>query len=215
MTESIALLGSAVLMGTGHTLIGPDHYLPFIAIAAARGWSLRKTAVVTILCGMVHVLGSVVIGLAGVAMGKAAGVLQIFESGRGEIAAWLMISFGLVYMVWGLRRAFRGKHGDFPDRTAGKDSSLVPFILFVIFVFGPCEPLIPLLIYPAAAHNFALAQLVSLVFMVATVATMTTVVVAASSGLRISNIARRFRFSHAVAGAVVMCGGLAIVFLGL
>ena len=31
--------------------------------------------------------------------------------------------------------------------------SMTPWVLFTIFLFGPCEPLIPLLMYPAAKGN--------------------------------------------------------------
>ena len=53
-----------------HTITGPDHYLPFVMIGKARGWSLTRTAGITFLCGVGHVLGSVVLGL----MGAQAGV---------------------------------------------------------------------------------------------------------------------------------------------
>ncbi|MDP6965675.1 MAG: hypothetical protein QF551_00165, partial [Candidatus Marinimicrobia bacterium] len=57
------LLITAALIGFIHTLIGPDHYLPFIMISRARSWSLRKITFVTFLCGMGHVLRSVILGL--------------------------------------------------------------------------------------------------------------------------------------------------------
>ena len=37
-------------------------------------------------------------------------------------------------------------HAQLPD-------NLTPWILFTIFVFGPCEPLIPLVMFPAAEHT--------------------------------------------------------------
>ncbi|MBI5010716.1 MAG: hypothetical protein HZB98_13960 [Bacteroidia bacterium] len=44
MDNSIALLSvTAVSLGFLHTLLGPDHYLPFIVISLAKKWSLKKT----------------------------------------------------------------------------------------------------------------------------------------------------------------------------
>ena len=37
------LAGTAATLGLVHTVIGPDHYLPFIVIGRAREWTLRKT----------------------------------------------------------------------------------------------------------------------------------------------------------------------------
>ena len=37
------LAGTAATLGLVHTVIGPDHYLPFIVIGRARNWKLRKT----------------------------------------------------------------------------------------------------------------------------------------------------------------------------
>ena len=68
MTDSIIVLcGTAASIGFLHTLLGPDHYLPFVAMSRAGGWSLKKTTVVTVLCGMGHVLSSVVLGFIGIA----------------------------------------------------------------------------------------------------------------------------------------------------
>jgi hypothetical protein len=40
------LLGAAAIALT-HTVLGPDHYLPFVALARARRWSVARTATVT------------------------------------------------------------------------------------------------------------------------------------------------------------------------
>ena len=44
----------ALYIGFFHTLIGPDHYLPFIVMARARRWSMFKTGWITVLCGIGH-----------------------------------------------------------------------------------------------------------------------------------------------------------------
>ena len=70
MTESIVLLsGAAASIAVLHTLLGPDHYLPFIAMSRAGKWSLRKTLTVTLICGMGHVVSSAALALVGVVFG--------------------------------------------------------------------------------------------------------------------------------------------------
>ncbi|MHC4891496.1 MAG: sulfite exporter TauE/SafE family protein, partial [Planctomycetota bacterium] len=102
-----ALVITAASIGFFHTILGPDHYLPFIMMSWARKWSVTKTTLITLLCGLGHIGSSVVLGMIGVSLGLAVKKLQIVESFRGNLAAWLLIAFGLVYLVWGLRRAYR------------------------------------------------------------------------------------------------------------
>ena len=99
------LAGTAAGIGFIHTVIGPDHYLPFIVMARARKWTLSKTLVISFLCGLGHVLSSVVLGFLGIALGIAVTRLEGVESFRGGLAAWLLIAFGLAYFVRGMRRA--------------------------------------------------------------------------------------------------------------
>ena len=107
--ELNALVITAAGLAFVHTLFGPDHYLPFVMMSWSRKWSWFKTAWITFLCGVGHIVGSVVLGLLGVTVGIALRKLTIVESFRGSIAAWLLIGFGLVYFVWGLRRAYRNQ----------------------------------------------------------------------------------------------------------
>ena len=219
MSTEISLLAvSAAAIGFFHTLIGPDHYLPFIVMAKSGQWPMRKTALVTLLCGIGHVLGSVLLGLVGIGLGVAVSQLEGIEAVRGELAAWLLITFGLVYMLWGLRQAWRNRphrhqHEHLHAHETGKATT--PWVLFVIFVLGPCEPLIPLLMVPAAAGSWGGVLLVAAVFGAATVATMLAVVLLSVRGLQRLPLAGLQRYAHALAGAAVFASGAAIQFLGL
>ena len=237
MTEEIRILAvTAASIGFFHTLLGPDHYLPFIMMARAGRWSNSKTAIVTVLCGVGHVLSSVLLGFAGIFLGTQLSRLEAFESARGEIAAWLLIVFGLVYFIWGVRRAVlnrphRHEHkhlGDVvhehshdhhdehahPHLEKGRPN-YTPWVLFVIFVLGPCEPLIPILLYPAARHDMGSVILVGSIFSVVTVGTMLAAVMLSLAGVKMVRLDRLERYSHALAGAIVMFSGLGIRFLGL
>ncbi|MEI7780784.1 MAG: hypothetical protein WCJ18_02525 [Planctomycetota bacterium] len=218
MSSEISILClTAVSLGVIHTLLGPDHYLPFVAMSRAGGWTARKTLGVTVGCGLGHVAGSVGIGSAGLAVGIAVMQLETLESFRGDVAAWLLIGCGLAYMTWGMMRAVRGvphRHVHVPaaaDNAASVASVSVwaPWLAFLVFVFGPCEPLIPLLMYPAAKANAGAVAAVVAAFTVATVGTMAIAVLAMRYGLSFVHVPPLGRFSHALAGlAILMCGVL-------
>src|SRR4051812_23916275 len=93
---SILLLGTAGV-AILHTLAGPDHYLPFIVMGQARRWSTARTIFWTVLCGLGHVGSSVLLALVGVLLGLGLERVQFIEGFRGNLAAWAMIAFGLVY----------------------------------------------------------------------------------------------------------------------
>jgi nickel/cobalt exporter len=230
--DMIILLGAAATVGLVHTILGPDHYVPFIALSKARGWTARKTAVITVLCGLGHVGGSVVLGMVGIAAGITLTSLEFVEGARGEIAAWVLVAFGLVYGTWGVVRAVRGRpHTHFHFHADGTRHvhehthadehvhvhdegarSATAWTLFIVFVLGPCEPLIPLLLFPAAAHGLAATAMVALVFGIVTIAAMTSVVLLSLIGMRYVPSRAVGRYSHVIAGAVITLCGVAILF---
>ncbi|HZM13807.1 MAG TPA: sulfite exporter TauE/SafE family protein [Bacteroidales bacterium] len=233
--STLLLAGTAVTIGFIHTIVGPDHYLPFIVMGEARKWTIRKTMFITFLCGIGHVLSSVLLGFIGIAAGISLSKLKFFESFRGNIAAWLLIIFGLVYMLISLRSLYRKKkHIHVHHHTYGIDhehehnhfsvhshihledkKNVTPWILFLIFVLGPCEPLIPIVMYPAAENNISGVVIVSLLFSVVTIATMMSVVLAFRLGLSHINLRPLERYVNVIAGATILISGLAIQFLGL
>ena len=121
-TFSPSLLAAAFGVGVVHTLLGPDHYLPFIMLAKARGWSRLRTVAVTSICGVGHIASSVVLGVIGIAFGLAIGQIESMESGRGPLAAWALVAFGVAYALWGLRHALRRRKGIEPSRRTGGSS---------------------------------------------------------------------------------------------
>jgi nickel/cobalt transporter (NicO) family protein len=208
------LAGTALAIGTLHTLAGPDHYLPFVAMSRSRDWSMLKTINVVILCGLGHVLSSIAIGFIGIAAGIALSSLETVEGVRGNLAAWLMLAFGMVYLVWGLYRLWKkSPHHHLHETTEKKKFTF--WILFAIFIFGPCEPLIPILMYPAAQHNYGAVAMISLLFAVTTISTMIIVVWLMVKGISLVKFNTLEKYQHVLAGGTIALCGAGIVFLGL
>ncbi|OHB77262.1 MAG: hypothetical protein A2Z34_09955 [Planctomycetes bacterium RBG_16_59_8] len=224
LTTLVVTTGSVAFI---HTIAGPDHYLPFVFMARAGGWSRLKTIWITLLCGCGHIASSVFIGVVGIALGSAVGDVIETESVRGEIAAWGLILFGLLYMLWGIRAAIRnrphshahcheeGAHDH--DHVHQRDHLHVhtSWVLFTIFAFGPCEPLVPLVMSPALGGNVWDAVLLVGVFGVVTIGSMLAIVLIALRGVALLPLARLERYAHAVAGAALCLCGCSIRFLGL
>ena len=237
LSEDLLLLSTtAASIGFFHTLFGPDHYLPFIVMSRSGQWSLKKTTWITFVCGIGHILSSVILGFLGIAFGIMVSKLEAFESFRGVLAGWALIVFGFVYMVWGIRKAVKNQPHQHVHVHSGGDThihqhehskehlhihpkrgkkKMTPWVLFTIFVLGPCEPLIPMLMYPAAKNNLPGVFLVTGIFGGVTILTMLGIVLISTFGIDLIPTSRMERYVHAIAGGTVFLCGVSIRFLGL
>lgn len=237
--ELIILTFTAISIGFFHTLFGPDHYMPFITIAKARKWSLSKTIGTTILCGIGHIISSVLLGIIGIIFGITLAKLKLIESFRGNLAAWALIAFGLIYFILGLRQALKNKphtHIHWHPKKENQNEhihkhihakehlhihdekealNITPWILFTIFIFGPCEPLIPLFMYLAAKNSLWGLIWVTSIFGTITISTMLSIVLISMFGISFLPMKKLEKYSHALAGAAIFICGIAIQFLRL
>ena len=218
MDQSLTMLMlSALVLGFVHTVTGPDHYLPFVVMAQTRKWTKLKTIWVVSICGIGHVLGSVAIGLIGIGAGIAVGKLEFFEGIRGSLASWLLFTAGVVYTVWAIIHRIRKpnhKHTHF-GQTENPKKTMTFWVLFTIFVFGPCEPLIPLLMYPAAELNVFARITVSLLFAITTIGTMLVTTLLMLKGFNFFRLHKLESYQHILAGITILLSGAGIIFLGL
>ena len=160
--------------------------------------------------------------------------LVSIEGFRGDLAAWGLIAFGLMYFAWGIRNAHRNKphthwhshggkmhahvhthhqdHAHVHNETVkqgvmAESKKIGPWAIFVIFVLGPCEPLIPLLMYPAAKESTLGLVAVTGVFGLVTMLTMLFAVYVSAVSLKNIRIPSMERYGHAIAGATIFgCG---------
>ena len=225
------LIVAAISVAFLHTLAGPDHYIPFIALSKSRGWSFSKTIFWTVFCGCGHVWSSVLLGLGGAAIGWSLSKVKWLEAVRGGIAGWCMLLFGLCYGLWGLYRVRKNKtHKHFDMYEDGsmyvyehkhgqivqpKDRHKVtPWVMFIVFLLGPCEPMIPLLYFPAAKNSWAGMMLLIIVYTICTLATMVLMVVLGYYGFSFLKTEKLEPYMHPLGGLTVFICGLGMVFMG-
>lgn len=202
-----ALILSAIGVGLVHSL-APDHWLPFASLAQAQGWSRKKLLVVSFLAGLGHVGSSFVLGVLGIVLGMGLVHLEGVESFRGNVAGFLLIGFGVAYALWGLKH-IRDHHLHFH-----KGEIVTFWTLMAIFVFGPCEPLIPLM-FLAVQHGWSGIWLTTTAFSVTTVFMVMAQSMLAFMGLSLLPQRSLEKWSHVMAGGVIALTGLAVMFLGI
>lgn len=230
LTELQILIFTAIGIACLHTLSGPDHYLPFIALSKARGWPFGKTIFWTIICGCGHVWSSVLLGLGGAALGWSLSKITWLENIRGGVAGWVLLLFGLVYGTWGWVRAYQNKkHKHFEAIDNGsvyvyehkhgeavmpkERYKVTPWVMFIIFLLGPCEPMIPLLYFPAAKNNWRVMCLLIFLYTVFTLVTMLGMVILGYYGISLLKTEKLERYVHALGGLTLFFCGAGMVFL--
>jgi hypothetical protein len=208
-----ALAIAAATVGSAHTA-APDHWVPFAALARARGWSPRRTASVTLLCGFGHVTVSALLGLAGAFLGLRA--LGPMATRLGSIAPLLLIAFGTLYAMWGMRRAIPPRLHGHPHAHYDHlhdPSRASAWSLFVLFSADPCVAVAPL-IFAAAPLGWTRTLAIVLLYEAATLATMIAFVLPARAGARVLRAPWLDRYGDAAAGGMIAVTGIAVFALG-
>ena len=92
--------------------------------------------------------------------------------------------------------------------------TLTPWVLFAVFVLGPCEPLIPLVMVPAAAGSVAGVVVAATVFAATTLLAMLVAVTVGRRGVDLLPLGALERYMHAAAGVVILVSGLGMRLFG-
>lgn len=226
------LLGTAVATAGLHTLI-PDHWLPFVLAGRARGWTLRRTATLSGASALLHVVLSVMLGLAAVAIGV--GSAHVLGEGLERVSALLLIAFGVTYAVWAWRKGGHFHPGGSlvhakgePDACGGHegpageehlhyhaDHGLIrgttgrgDGYLAAIVGLNPCIVVFPILV-ATAEHGAGAVALVSLAYGATTVGLMVGLSVAGVAGARSIEIPGAARHMEAASGLLIAAVGAA------
>ncbi|HYH06925.1 MAG TPA: hypothetical protein VEK11_07635 [Thermoanaerobaculia bacterium] len=219
----LALMLTAATVGALHSL-GPDHWLPFAALARARNWTPLRTARLAILCGAGHVTVSAILGILAVMIGRE--TVEAFGTSLHDSAPYLLIAFGFVYLTLALWRISRHRllhhaqhldnvphdHGHGHHHDHGK--ALSEWGLFVLFCCDPCIALIPMIVAAASGGWGAIAAVV-VVYELATIAAIVILVHTAHAGTRKLKLAWIDRYGDAVAGVVIILLGTVVTVLGI
>jgi hypothetical protein len=214
MSDSLTGLLALAAVGVGslHT-IAPDHWVPFAALARAQGWSRTRTAGITALCGFGHVTVSVLLGALALAFGVE--VLRVVGRQMEAVAGLLLIGFGLIYAVRGLRHAGAHVHGHHHVHYdhVHDPHRMTPWALFLLFSADPCVAVMPIL-FAAAPLGILRTAFVVGAYEAATIGTMVALVLPAAAAA--NRIGHRWtaRYGDVAAGALIASVGALVGVLG-
>lgn len=180
----------------------PTHWLPFVMIGRARGWSRRWTLGAVALAGGGHILATTILGVALARFGWE--INERYDAAFHWVVAGLLVGLG----AW---LAFRAPHGHGCDHCEGRRFIPEPtdraalWGLFLTLTLSPCELFLPVYL-TAAPYGWPGIAWLSAVLAVATLCGMLTLTWLTLHG------AARVRWFDRLDGRVI--GGL-LVLLGI
>jgi nickel/cobalt transporter (NicO) family protein len=109
--QSIGL--AAAIVAIGHAIL-PDHWAPLAVIARTRRWSVLRTARVSLLAAVGHLITSLLLGLVLAIIGTQ--FRSVIEVEQGHIIGALLAFTGLGLLLWTITR-----HGNKHDHDHDYD----------------------------------------------------------------------------------------------
>lgn len=230
------LIPTSISIAVIHTLSGPDHYIPFIVLSNERKWPVRKTISIVLLCGIGHIMSSVLLAVAGIWMQTSVLSVSTLEDYRGSIASWMLFIFGFTYLIWGIwkliRQNYKHSHlhfhrnGLLHSHSHNHESAhthihispkrnITPWVLFIIFIFGPCEPMIPLIMGSQLHYGWNQTMMVILLFSAFTISSMMVMVFAGLYGFSKLKTDWIEKYTTVITGGALSLCGSGMIWLGL
>ena len=231
---SSLLFVTAAATAAFHTLI-PDHWLPFVLVGRARGWTARTTALVSGLSAVVHVALSAALGAVAIGAGEviASAVGHHLERASGV----LLVLFGVAYAVWAWRKGGHFHPGGAllhrAERTEGCDGHEGPghpehlhyhadeawiragkgaLPLALVVGLNPCILVLPIMV-ATAERGAATVAGVTLAYSATTVLLMVGLSVAGVAGARRLPVPAAARHMEAASGVLIALVGAAVILL--
>lgn len=212
MSGIYALLGTAAIAAAAHALL-PDHWLPYVLSARARGMSTKQTVVMTATGAVAHLVSTVIVGLLFSFAGTV--VATNVSTGLERIVGFVVIGLGAYFVFKGWSK-YRGHHRDQDNHmhqegthrhchshvTAGST-----YGLGVILGARPCVEAIP--IFLAASTRGVFSSLAAIgTWVIATLLAMVGIVWLSLRGLETARFAWFERNSEIIAGIVIIAVGI-------
>jgi ABC-type nickel/cobalt efflux system permease component RcnA len=212
----------------------PTHWLPFVLVSRARGWSRSKTLAVTSLAGMGHVVLTSLLGLVIAYFG-----FQLDEK-FGEVFPWVAGGLLIAFAAFYLWRQFTGRgilhhhppgSSHHPDEHCGhehgqshwqEELQSSPIVskkagewaaisgLFVMLTLSPCEGFLPVYL-SGVQFGWRGFWVLSLILAVATLAGMTLFTLLALVGFERFRLKAFERWEAGLLGVLFLVLGVLII----
>src|SRR5688572_20484950 len=198
----ISVLAISILHG-----ILPNHWLPVVAISKQLGWTIRKTAGVTVLAALAHSLSTVIIGIL-LALGgmTLSGILPYFRF----VAAGILIVLGILF-IWRHQHHMHFHLREFKMHSGTKMRYILGSLLLAMFL-SPCLEVGALFIV-AGTTGMKATLIISVIYTITSAIGMTLFAWLAMQGLKRIDWHKLEHSSGLISGIILFITGLMFIFI--
>ena len=220
-----ALFLSFAVVGFGSALLHalfPTHWLPFVLVGRAQGWTLRRVLATASVAATGHIAFTTLVGLMILGAGELLGHWSRSFLHYG--AALVLFGFGGFYLMRAFQRRAVTAHahahlggGAYRDLDEGQTpvraSDRAAFWgLVSLLALSPGEVLLSFYLTDAP-HSWAGLTLLSVVFLAGTLVGMVGLISLSWVGLARFKLERLVRYDSAILGGVLILLGIAVLVL--
>jgi nickel/cobalt transporter (NicO) family protein len=206
-TLLLPILGAGFAAAFLHAAL-PVHWLPFVLVGRAQGWSGGRVLSVAGLAAVAHVAFTALLGAALVTAGME--LDRRFEGLLPRLAAGLLFVLAAFYVIRSLRRAPH-PHGRLAGEARMRDGAAVAGLVGMLLL-SPCVAFLP--VYLSGAHlgwgGFALLTAVLFAGIAAGMLLFTRLALAGAERLRLPVLER---YESLILGVMLALLGAAILIL--
>ena len=132
-----SLIAGVLTVSMIHAIL-PSHWLTFVLVGSAQGWSKSRIMRLTFLAGSGHVLMTTMLGL--VTASIAERILPYLGYLETYVTSGILIILGLIYIFLGVAHKGDRNH----SFKSGPPDKATETSLFLMLTLSPCEAMIPL-----------------------------------------------------------------------
>lgn len=205
----LSLVGGGFLAALLHAVL-PTHWLPFVAVGRAQGWSRAVILTVTVLAGLAHIASTAVVGSL---LTYAGGMAPWITRAMPFLAAAVLVGFGLWYLAraWLQTPAPVGLGAQAAPRARVSDGAAI-WGLVGLMALSPGEALLPVYV-GAGVHGWGVVALLTLAFAAGTVLGMAVFTGLALEGVERFRLQRWARYERVALGVVLIVLAVFVVAL--
>ncbi len=194
----VTLVGAGFLAALLHAAL-PTHWLPFVAVGRAQGWSTRTILNVAAAAAVAHIASTAFVGvLLTLAGGAIPGLMQWLPA----LSAAVLFGFGVWYLWRGISRASALKGTAPPARARVSDATAAAGLIGMLAA-SPGEALLPVYV-GAGMHGWSVVLWLTIAFLVGTVAGVVGFTGLALAGVERFQLQRLARFEGVGLGLVLI-----------
>ncbi|HHT9124920.1 MAG TPA: hypothetical protein ACFYD6_03780 [Candidatus Brocadiia bacterium] len=220
---TIGLIAATFGVALLHAVM-PNHWMPFVLVSKAQGWSITRMLTITGIASLGHSIITCVIGFVVAVMGYQ--VTRYVESRIVYLTGIILIILGIAYVVLSRWRRVRlqthavhsmpkiasTRFEGTSDSAHYLSDKVATTSLFTMLCFSPCEAALPIFL-AASAMSWGILLTMAIILTTSTLLGMLALTTFAYRGVQRLKFERLERYERELVGAILIFIGIMVIIL--